>query len=206
MPNLVQDLGPDYINQMYSGAMFAHEEGIFYLERANRDGVLATRLDSPMRQVVNLPHDAFADMSKFAWAAPGYRNFAYKKHNLLLDAGVQRSAKRGLRAGLVQFAGTRVTNLFFYDEDWRNQLSGNVPIAELMLRPKYYSYATAKQMIADGDAVGVAISHTLAIELNPFSKNAGECSVLFRGAKIGSISPAGEFNIPARFISRLTNA
>lgn len=206
MPNLVQDLGHDYINQMYSGAMFAHEEGIFYLERANRDGVLATRLDSPMRQVVNLPHDAFADMSKFAWAAPGYRNFVYKKHNLLLDAGVQRSAKRGLRAGLVHTAGSRASNLFFYDEEWRTQLNSNTAIAELMLRPKYYPYAAARQMLADGEAVGVAISHTLAIELNPFSKTAGECSVLFRGAKIGSISPSGEFNIPARFISRLINA
>lgn len=204
MPNLITELGGEYITTMYSGAYFLHDDEIHMLDRVRGDGVYCLRRTANDRwENVLLPYNAFADMSKFAWPALGYRNLPYKKHNLVVEFGMLRSAKRGLRRNLLTAEGTKAGALFNQYVPWAQVAGDELTLAKTILKPTYFSLAKAREELLSGKAIGCAINPNLAIEINPFTDTQLEFSVLFRGAKVGSMNAEGGIEVPSRLAARI---
>ncbi len=205
MPNLIDDLGVHYVHQMYLGAWFLHNNTPTMLEAVGERTVTGLMWDGKKLTHAKIPHEEFPDMAKFAWPAMGYRNISFKKHNIVMDFQHARSAKRGLRDGLLILESSPVTQLFTSKFGGNKDIVGGAEQSMYaVLKPTYYTMQQAKQMLNDGEAVGVAISHSVAIELNPFTNKAEDAySVLFKGAKVGTMSSDGAIRVPGRLAGRV---
>lgn len=205
MPNLIEELGADYVTDMYHGALFLHEGVPHMFQRAgNRVCVAHMAVQQDQWKMVEIPAAAFEDMGKFQWPQLGYRNVQYKKHNLVVDVAMLRSAKRGLRTALLTAEGTKAGSLFNTADPWVHLIGpGNVAQANTLLLPKWYTLAAAREALASGTAVSCALSSNLALEINPFVEDPKELSVLFRGAKVGAMLGDGTLEVPSRLAMRI---
>ena len=202
MPNLIDELGSEYITQMYSGAIFLHNDVPHMLDRVRDGRVACYAVDNGDWHPTNLSWDDFPDMAKFSWPALGYRNVDYKKHTLVVEVCAQRSTKRGLRTQLLSVANTKAGALFNVDLPPPLLLGNQVQQAYSLLKPRYFTLEEARTMLHDGKAVSCAISANLAIEINPFSARTQEMSVLYRGAKIGAMLQDGTLEVPNQLAKR----
>lgn len=203
MPNLIADLGPDYITQMYSGAFFMHSDAPHMLERVRNGAVACQKVEGNRWVPTNLEYDDFPDMAKFSWPALGYRNVAYKKHNVVVEVGMLRAAKRGFRTNLLTADVTKAGAMFLGHLPPVTLLGQAHESVKTVMQPTYYTLQHAQKMLHDGQAVSCAISNSLAIEINPFAEDPKELSVLYQGAKVGAMLSDGTFVIPSRIATRL---
>lgn len=203
MPNLINELGAEYVSQMYSGALFLHDNEPHMFDRARGDFVTAHKVVDKRWSLQTLAYADFPDMSKFAWPALGYRNVQYKKHNLVVEVGHARSTKRGLRAQLLTAEPTKAALLFNYDISWIGLLGDDAGRCETVLKPTYFTMEKAREYLYDGKAVSCAINSNLALEINPFSEDPRELSVLWKGAKIGSMLGDGTLEVPKQLALRI---
>lgn len=211
--SLAQKLGHDYMDQFYRDALFSMDGNLYiYRGHASRDNILVHKNIKQKDNRGNeyrwsedtVPSKNLTSMGDFSWPHLGYRNYklnSLKGLNALYYISSSRSAMRGLRDGFLTFDPQAATTMFGMHSDLRNNISSAVYLREIFF-PQFYSAQEAVNMLSRGEATGVALSHELAVGINPDTGD-NNFSVYYRGRPIGSISQNMDVYVPRRLMKKM---
>lgn len=209
MPNLMDDLGSEYVDQFYRRALFQHDNMVCRYDHTTDSGrvsVLAFNKDAQEPEWARryLSKDDFPDMSKFAWPKLGYRNVTSTSgFTAPYYFATTRSAHRGLRSEYLAASAVEALSLLRFESLGRDTLA-SAKIAQTIFNPTFTPFLEGMAQLREGDIPGFALSSDVAIAISVSVSADTEFDVLFRGRAIGKVAGDNTVVVPTRFFKRTT--
>lgn len=195
--NLIDQLGPQYVNEWFVGALFKVDDTVHMLDRV-RDGLVYTWTLKPDSTVWNtdrttLPFDNFTSFEDFAYPRLGYRNFDMplgngKEVNTVRFAQSQRSVHRGLRRDSLDWFDYPLANGVMPSAYLQGR---DVKEVQALFFPKFIPYTEGIKKLMRGEVIAFAISEDLAVGLSSTSASAA-ADIHFRQKVVGNVDSDGK--------------
>src|SRR5687768_6876864 len=116
MPNLVEELGPQYFTEFFTGALFLRGDELLQVEGAGSTRINARNVETGAGTYV--PADFFTGYKAFEYPILGYRKLTPQKVGFITR---QQSTARGVRASTLQVglspASSMLRDLGAYDSE-----------------------------------------------------------------------------------------
>lgn len=212
MPNLIDQLGAEYVDQFYRGAYFMLGDKILQYGRHDPDGsgkILCKGFNadaaSPRFATLTIPQDRIESMDTFGWPKLGYRELKEGDDKFVYFISLNRSAMRGMRDELLQFSPAPPVGLLPGRDDARRWCSAAM-YAQAIFRPKFTDFDEGVWHLREGVYTSFALSPDLAVCLSTSKSVTRSIDVLFRETIIGEVLDDNTVVVPPKIIKRSSNA
>lgn len=211
MPNMIEELGGEYVESFYRRALFRHDDLICQFAGRASDSHMVCSVfgvddKSPEWRNHQLPNEVFMDMDKFAWPRLGYRDLSL---NEMPPApyylNTTRSAQRGLRPEFLSASAPDVLKLIPVTGFGRDLFS-SAKMAQTIFRPQFMPFSEGMAKLRAGDVPGFALSSDVAIAISVSESPDAKFDVLHRERVIGRVDDNDQVVVPIRFFKRTTIA
>jgi hypothetical protein len=210
MKNLVDELGLEYVDQFYRGALFQLDNKIYQYQKHSERGVIQCRAfaaesKSPRWQTVYLASEKILNMDVFGWPKLGYREFtdAYGQ-KFVYFVSVSRSAMRGLREELIQFTPAPVVRLIPKRHELR-QWCNTAVFAQGIFLPTFTDFDTGMELLRTGKCCSFALNEDIAVCLSTNRDHDREFDILYKESVIGEVLADNTVVIPHKIAKRASS-
>lgn len=205
---LIEDLGQDYVDNMWHEAMFVAGDRLhIYVGSGDEEGYIRTKclkLDgtSSKYSSATVPTSVFESMATFAWPKLGYRNIPHDKYgSLVYYVTSTRSAMRGLRDTQLVFDAPPIHMIDPFACDARESTRSYAYLPQIF-NPTFPPLSEAIGLLTSGERGAVAISEDIAIGINCTTNASKAFDVYFKQRVIGSMASDGSIEIANKIIKR----
>lgn len=210
MPNLIEQLGSDYVDQFYRGAIFMLDDKIVMYGRHAEDGTIACKAfpkdsQNPTFRAYSVSPQRIDSMDVFGWPKLGYREFTTDKGcKHVYFVTLTRSAMRGMRDDLLSFNPVPVARLLPAVRDIRGWVSSAL-YAQAIFCPKFSDFDEGIKKLREGAWSSFALSEDIAVCISTSKGNKQTIDVLFKEHIIGQVLPDGTVAIPHKIAKRASS-
>jgi hypothetical protein len=207
MSRLIEQLGPDYLNEFCRGTLITDGDFLYNIRRVHDDHLECFRvslLDGEDTQWVaghSLSTDKLDSFSSLAWPKLGYRNFENVScDNLVVFVTANRSVLRGLHSDQLAYDNLPIFQTlegFTYSP----QNGSNYKLRKIF-RPHWIQFKEGMNRIREGEICGFALNEDVAISLSATEGPNRYCDIYFRQRVAGEVSESGEIVVANKVIKR----
>lgn len=186
MPNLVEELTPNYFNEFFTGALFLRDDVLLQVENAGRYNTTARNYEQGGR--VEIPNSFFTGYKIFEYPILGYRKL--DEHRVAYLTRRQATA-RGVRPGTIHMdlspASVQLRDLGAVPPIGASRSESSKAIAAF--RPRFDSISDIPGLLA-GQQLALVLSPSIMIEPSVDALS-DWYSVYYKQSVIGKINSRG---------------
>lgn len=206
--SLSASLGAEYMDQFYRGAYFRLGEALCKYSGHVTPEIIRVSSSTPevgRWSPRDIATDLIQDMAAFAWPKLGYREYnmpaPHQHTRSVWFVTSMRSAMRGLQERHVKMDCLPQQSLL----GWMSTPREYLPPGEYMkavFYPKFTPFGQALRDMAEGKALGCALSEDFALCISVSQGHGIKFDVLYRGNIVGHVAENGEAVLPVRLRKR----
>lgn len=211
---LHQQLGVQYINEWFHGALFSVGTKLHRLREIGRDAngegrvvhthSLSLTAGMPRWSADTVPLDTLVDFSTFKYPKLGYRQFRQGRiGNIVVNLNAIRAAQRGLRLDSIRHDPLPVFRALDVGMPGESYSAVNdARIAKEIFAPSYTPFSVGLHQLLKGEVAGFAVNEDLAIGIACVNDGSEGYNVYFRGRVVGTVSEGGHLTITNKILQR----
>lgn len=209
---LHEQLGVQYINEWFAGALFMHENklhrlrGIERMESgtAVRTHSISLTAGSPRWAGDSVPLSALVDFSTFKYPKLGYRQFRQGRiGNIVVQMTSVRAAQRGLRIEnmtVTSLPAYRAVEIPVSGEGYA--AINDARVAKEIFNPTFTPFSVGLRQLLEGEALAFAVNGDLAVGAACVNDGSQGFNVYFRGRVVGTVDERGNLSITNKILQR----
>lgn len=211
MPNLITELGADYVNEWFSGAFFQVNDKLHKLRDVYRGEAGMVVRTSSISLNTGAPRwvrdqvgvDVLADFSTFKYPKLGYRQYQQgKTGNIVMSVGSIRAAYRGLRDTTLKYQYLPTSQVLDQVSDGSWDDVNDARKMREIFAPRFTPFTVGVRKLLDGEVAAFAASEDLAVGIACADHSPNPFVIYFRERVVGSVDENGKTHLDNKFLQR----
>lgn len=202
--NLVQELGANYVNGYFRGALFKDEGDIYqFLSVASGTKASALKMTAAGHwEEVVIPVSKLKGFTTFSIPKLGYRNLESRNLKAVAQLSSTRSTKRGFRLEgvMVDYLDDYSMVYPYSDPVW--EFMSSEQRTNIIYNPTFTPLKIGLQELMEGRLSSFAMSPDIAVALDTDADSDKPWAIYFKSIKVGAVDGDGVVSVNNKVVSR----